>query len=159
MPSAAPGADTAETAGVSLVRAHEEDFEELVALRLEAMRESLERIGRWDAQRARERFHANFVPELTHHILLHGKRVGFVAVRRSAQALALEHLYVRPGHQGQGVGAAVLALLFREADARRLPVRVGALRGSDSNRFYLRYGFSLVEESEWDLYYSRPAAH
>ena len=34
------------------------DFEDLLALRLRAMRESLERIGRYDEQRARERLAA-----------------------------------------------------------------------------------------------------
>lgn len=34
----------------------QEDSEELVQLRIDAMRESLERIGRFDAQRARARF-------------------------------------------------------------------------------------------------------
>ena len=54
-----------------------------------------------------------------------------------------------------GIGAAVLARVVAEADAQGLPVRVGALRGSDSNRFYLRHGFRLVEQGEFDNYYIR----
>jgi len=38
--------------------------EALVAIRIAAMRESLERIGRFDRQRARERFLAGFDPAL-----------------------------------------------------------------------------------------------
>jgi len=34
---------------------------------------------------------------------------------------------------------------------------VGALRGSDSNRFYRRHGFVQTAESEWDIDYLRPA--
>ena len=34
---------------------------------------------------------------------------------------------------------------------------MGALRGSDSNRFYQRHGFVQIEESEWDIEYLRPA--
>ena len=41
---------------VVFVAAEPSDFESLVALRIEAMRESLERIGRFDPVRARERF-------------------------------------------------------------------------------------------------------
>jgi hypothetical protein len=55
------------------------------------------------------------------------------------------------------VGAAVLADVFARADASRLPVRVGALRGSDANRFYARHGFERVDEGEWDILYERPA--
>jgi len=144
-------------ANVHLCPAREEESEELVCVRIQAMRESLERIGRFDAQRARERFVAGFVPEFTRHILADGERVGFVAVKPTSDGLNLEHLYVLPERQGRGIGSTVLAILFQEADSRAMPLRVGALRGSDANRFYLRHGFIHVEESEWDIYYVRPA--
>jgi hypothetical protein len=44
------------------------DAEALAAIRVEAMRESLERIGRFDPQRARERFLSAFSPTHTRHI-------------------------------------------------------------------------------------------
>ena len=69
--------------------------------------------------------------------------------------MLLDHLYVRPAHQGRGIGAQVLQLVFAQADARRLRVKVGALRQSDSNRFYARHGFQLVERGEFDIYYLR----
>jgi len=149
--------NSAQSTSVSLGPAREEESEELVSLRIAAMRESLERLGRFDAQRARERFLVGFVAEFTRHILADGERVGFVAVKPTPDGLSLEHLYVRPEYQGRGIGSAVLAILFEEADRRALPLRVGALRGSDANRFYLRHGFIVVEESEWDIYYVRPA--
>ena len=132
-----------------------EDFEALLALRIEAMRESLERIGRFDPARARERFAAGFSPGHTRHILVDGQCAGFVAARPLEGHFSLDHLYIRPARQGQGIGAAVLARVVAEADAQGLPVRVGALRGSDSNRFYLRHGFRLVEQGEFDNYYIR----
>jgi putative intracellular protease/amidase/GNAT superfamily N-acetyltransferase len=133
------------------------DADALVALRIEAMRDSLERIGRFDPQRARERFLSAFVPELTRHLVVGAERVGFLVLRPDPTGLLLDHLYVQPRHQGRGIGAAALARVFAEADAQRLPLRVGALRGSDANRFYQRHGFRQVEESEWDIYYQRPA--
>lgn len=144
-----------QVVSVSLSPTREEDLEGLVSLRIEAMRESLERIGRFDAARARQRFLTGFVPELTRHILVGSERVGFVAVKPTSGALSLEHLYVRLEYQGRGIGSAVLGVIFEEADSRALPLRVGALRGSASNRFYLRHGFVAVEESEWDIYYVR----
>jgi len=50
-----------------LTPAQPDDFEALVALRIEAMRESLERIGRFDRTRARERFLNGFSPTHTRH--------------------------------------------------------------------------------------------
>lgn len=140
---------------LTLLPARADDLDALVALRIEAMRESLERIGRFDPDRARQRFASGFVPEHTRHIVLNEARVGFVAVHPIATGLALNHLYVRPHYQGRGIGAHVLGVVFAEADAAGLTLRVGALRGSDSNRFYLRHGFVQVEAAEWDIYYQR----
>jgi GNAT superfamily N-acetyltransferase len=142
---------------VTLLPASASDFEALLALRIEAMQSSLERIGRFDPQRARERFQSSFEPSFTRHVVVSSARIGFIAVKPNAGALLLDHLYVLPAHQGRGIGSAVLALLFEEADAARLAMRVGALRGSASNRFYARHGFVEVEQTEWDIHYVRAA--
>jgi GNAT superfamily N-acetyltransferase len=129
------------------------DLESLIALRIESMRESLERIGRFDPERARARFCPGFSPEHTRHILVGGKRIGFFVVKPQAAELLLDHLYIHPSHQGRSVGGAVLVQVFIEADrSGGLPVRVGALRESESNRFYSKHGFQLVEQSEFDNY-------
>jgi GNAT superfamily N-acetyltransferase len=145
------------TGSVSLCSSEEADAEAFAALRVLAMRDSLERVGRFDPQRARERFLSNFVPEFTRHILVEGSRAGVVVVKPDDDGWVLDHLYVDPCYQRRGVGAAVLAEVFAEADAKGMPMRVTALRGSDSNRFYVRHGFKLVQEAEWDNYYLRPA--
>jgi len=127
----------------------------LALLRVEAMRDSLQRIGRFDPERARQRFLSSFAAEHSRHIVADGQRVGFLVLRPYQGELLLDHLYVRPGRQGRGIGAAVLQQVFAQADAAALPLRVGALKDSDSNRFYLRHGFVLVERSEWDNHYLR----
>ena len=134
------------------------DLEDLIALRIEAMRKSLERIGRFDPARAGERLRSSFSAACTRHILDSGQRVGFVVVKPHEAGLLLDHLYVQPASQGRGIGAAVLALLFADADGRGLSMQVGALKQSDSNRFYLRHGFTQTGEGEWDIYYARPPA-
>lgn len=140
---------------VELIPVGPHDLEDLIAIRIEAMRESLERIGRFDPGRARQRFADSFSPAETRYILHGDDRVGFLATKQQATLLLLDHLYIRPSFQRRRIGAAVLQLVFAGADACRLPVRVGALRESDSNRFYLRHGFQLVEQDEFDNYYLR----
>ena len=142
-----------DSTAIALVAAHEDDAEELVALRIAAMRDSLMRIGRFDPQRARERFLSGYSPAHTRHIGLAGRRVGFVVVKPEQERLLLDHLYIHPDSQGRGLGAMVLARIIDEARAQGLPLRVGALRDSDSNRFYLRHGFKLVAQEEFDNYY------
>lgn len=135
----------------------EADFEALLDLRIEAMRESLERLGRFDPARARERLQATFAPEHTWSIERNGQRIGFYALRPAQGALRLDHLYMRPDEQGQGNGAAVMQRVFRQADASGMAVYLGALRESDSNRFYRKHGFVQIGEGQWDIEYVREA--
>jgi ribosomal protein S18 acetylase RimI-like enzyme len=141
---------------ITYVAATRHDFEALQDLRIEAMQESLEKIGRFDPVRSRERFLLGFSPQYTRHIFFSGERAGFVVIRPADAFLQLEHLYIHPLFQKRGIGAAVLMKVFEDAERLSLPVRTGALRDSDSNKFYIRHGFVKVDESEWDIYYVRP---
>jgi GNAT superfamily N-acetyltransferase len=143
--------------GLVLTPAGEGDFEALLALRMAAMRESLERVGRFDPQRARERLSRGYLPAYTRHIRLQGELVGFVVLVPREKDWLLDHLYIHPSVQGQGIGSWVLARVLDDADAQRKAVSVTALKHSDANRFYLRHGFVLQAEGEWDLYYLRSA--
>ena len=134
----------------------QEDAEELVALRIAAMRESLERIGRFSPERARARFLDTFDPSQTRHIVVDGQRVGFVMIRPNQEGLYLDHLYIHPDFQNRGLGSQVLKVILAEADKAGQQVKVGALKESASNRFYLAHGFEPAEEGEWDNYYIRP---
>jgi predicted N-acetyltransferase YhbS len=144
---------------LTLQHAHPSEAAELAALRVEAMRESLEQVGRFDPARARDRFILNFSAQDTRHICVGESRVGLVVVRPHEEkgGLLLDHLYVRPGAQSQGIGAAVLSIVFAEADQQGKSITVGALKDSRSNQFYIRHGFRLVETGEWDNYYVREA--
>ena len=132
------------------------DFEQLLALRIEAMRESLERIGRFDPARARQRLADSFDPQHTRFISLDGAVMGFYAFRPASDGYHLDHLYIAPACQGGGVGGYVLSQLIAEANRAGLPIFLGALRESDSNRFYQRHGFQKQREDAWDIYYIRP---
>ncbi len=131
---------------------------DLADLRVAAMRESLQAVGRFDPGRARSRFLDTFAPGFTREIVDGEERVGFVVVRPDGDRLLLDHLYVHPRAQGRGIGAEVLRHVFAEADAAGKALRVGALKQSRSNDFYARHGFRLVETTQWDNHYERPAA-
>lgn len=150
----APLSHTGKAMHLSLQPVLAGDFEDMLALRIDAMRPSLERVGRFDLARSRERLAAGFVPPYMQHILLDGERVGFFTLKPEGDtALRLDHLYLRSGASGQGVGTWVLRQVLAQARERGLAVRLTALRESDANRFYLRHGFVLQGEEGVDLHY------
>lgn len=133
------------------------DFEAMVALRIRAMRPSLEALGRFDPERARQRLADGFAPAFMRHIVRGGERLGFMTLRPrpDGTALELEHLYIEPAHQGRGIGAWALDVARSRADLARLPLLVEALQGSAANRFYERHGFAEVGQGEWERRYRR----
>jgi len=78
-----------------------------------------------------------------------------VATKPLTDHLILDHLASSQA-QDAGIGALVLRPVFDQAESLRLPVKVGALMQSDSSRFYLRHGFELVGQGDFDSYYIRP---
>lgn len=131
------------------------DAPALAELRVAAMRPSLEALGRFDAQRARDRFLSTFRAADTRVIERDGHLAGVLVLRTAGAEWLLDHLYIAPEHQGHGLGGHALQAVLREADAQCRPVRVGALKGSRSNEFYARHGFEEIEHAEWDVYHVR----
>ena len=141
--------------GFTLEAAVAADFETLLALRLRAMRESLQHIGRYDEQRARERLADGFDPAHTQHIVVGGRRAGFIVLKTLSHAMRLDHLYIDPALQRHRTGHQVMLWVCAQADLAQLPVELCALKGSAANRFYLRHGFVATGEGEWDIDYLR----
>lgn len=132
-----------------------EDFERLLALRLSVMREHLERLGRFDSDRARARFSAGFAPAFTRLVHLDGAFAGCVTLRPGGEGIELEHFYLRPEFHGQGTGSRILACLLEETDQAGQRVHLGVLKQSPARRFYERHGFVFTHAGEFDDYFIR----
>ena len=132
------------------------DAEALASLRVDSMRPSLEAIGRFDPDRARNRFLDSFDPFATQKILHDGRLVGFFVIWVRDDHVYLDHLYVVPNEQGFGIGAKVIDYVKVFARSRSLPIRLCALNGSDSNLFYQRHGFQRVRTDQFDTHYELP---
>ncbi|MEU5967503.1 GNAT family N-acetyltransferase [Streptomyces globisporus] len=132
-----------------------EDVEAIAELRAEVMRPDLERLGRYDEHRVRQRLRDAFAPEHTSVIEAHGSFAGCVALRPAEDGWWLEHFYLSPALQGRGIGSAVLRGALDRADAGRTPVRLDVLRGSPARRLYERHGFTLWREDAVDVFLVR----
>ncbi|MFF3029726.1 GNAT family N-acetyltransferase [Streptomyces rubiginosohelvolus] len=132
-----------------------EDVEAIAELRAEVMRPDLERLGRYDEHRVRQRLREAYAPEHTSVIEAAGSFAGCVALRPAGDGWWLEHFYLSPALQGRGIGSAVLRGALDRADAERIPVRLDVLQGSPARRLYERHGFTLCREDAVDVFLVR----
>src|SRR5262245_11019626 len=79
------------------------DVEPIVELRAVVMRPDLERLGRFDEYRVRQRFREAFVPEHMSIVLADGAFAGCVALRPAEDCQWLEHFFLSPDLQGRGL--------------------------------------------------------
>jgi GNAT superfamily N-acetyltransferase len=138
---------------ITIVPASKADAENLARLRVDAMRPSLEAIGRFDPARALNRFLDTFCPQDTKIIHADGRVAGFYVVRRRPDHLYLDHLYLQPELQRMGIGRRILEMI--KENARRLlqPVRLMALAESPANDFYRDAGFRFLAADTYDVHY------
>jgi GNAT superfamily N-acetyltransferase len=134
----------------------EADFEPLLALRIDVMREHLERVFRYKPERARRIFREHFDEPGLRLILVDDERAGCVGFRISKSEIKIDSFYLDRRYQNRGLGATILKVLLAEADAQDLPVRLEVLRGSPADRFYERHGFGKLDEDDVEAHYERP---
>jgi ribosomal protein S18 acetylase RimI-like enzyme len=131
------------------------DLEAIVELRATVMRPDLERLGRFDEHRVRQRLRDSFSPQHTSVIMAAGAFAGSVAVRPAEDGRWLEHFYLDPGLQGRGLGSAVLRTLLKRIDADDVLVRLNVLQGSAARRLYERHGFTVEAQDPVDVFMVR----
>lgn len=131
------------------------DAKALADLRAEAMKPSLVALGRFDENSVRMRFLDTFIAQDTMKMIDKDELVGFYVVRERSDHLWLDHLYIAVKYQQKCLGKYALERVIKTAKEQSLPIRLGALKGSRSNDFYLKNGFKQTHEDEFDIYYER----
>ncbi|MFH8494664.1 GNAT family N-acetyltransferase [Streptomyces coeruleorubidus] len=135
------------------------DVEPIAELRAVVMRPDLERLGRFDEHRVRQRFRDAFCPQHTSVIETDGMFAGSIALRPSGadeNSHWLEHFYLSPELQGRGLGSAVLRAVLTRTDADGELVRLNVLQGSPARRLYERHGFTVESQDPVDVFMVRP---
>ncbi|MET7621995.1 GNAT family N-acetyltransferase [Streptomyces sp. NPDC005408] len=132
------------------------DVEVIVGLRATVMRADLERLGRFDEQRVRQRLRDSLSPQYTSIIEIGRELAGCVTMRPVQEGQWLEHFYLAPHHQGRGLGSAVLRALLARVDALGVSARLNVLQGSAARRLYERHGFVVETQDPIDVYMVRP---
>jgi GNAT superfamily N-acetyltransferase len=132
------------------------DIEPLADLRAMVMRPDLERLGRYDEHRVRQRLRDSLSPQHTSIILVDGEFAGSITLRPSDDRQWLEHFYLAPHCQGRGLGSAILRSILEQTDAQGATVSLNVLQGSAARRLYERHGFVMESEDPVDVFMVRP---
>lgn len=147
---------SAHAAGWVLRAAVTADIEVIAELRATVLRADLERLGRYDEQRVRQRLRDSFSPQHTSIIMIDRELVGCVTIRPADGLQWLEHFYLAPHRQGQGLGSAVLRTVLDGTDAQGMTVGLNVLQGSAARRLYERHGFVVEAQDPIDVFMMRP---
>jgi len=138
----------------SLRAAGDSDAHWIAELRAVVLRPDLERLGRFDPARVRQRFLSAFDPAVTQVVLASGQEVGSIAIRPDEDSRWIEHFYLRTECQGKGIGSLVLRRQLDDSPADR-PFRLNVLRGSRAQALYERHGFVVESEDAVDVFMVR----
>ena len=120
------------------------------------MREHLERVFRYDPERARRVFREHFHEPGLRLILVDDVTIALRRLPHRSRRDQARLVLSGRRHHNTGLGTAILKVLLAEADALRLPIRLEVLTGSKADRFYLRHGFVKLTEDAIEGTYERP---
>ncbi|HEY5396583.1 MAG TPA: GNAT family N-acetyltransferase [Trebonia sp.] len=130
------------------------DAQWIAELRALVLRPDLERLGRFDPVRVRQRFLSAFDPAVTQVVLVDGQEAGAIAVRPDDGSLWIEHFYLRADCQGRGIGSLVLRRQLGASEDDR-PFRLNVLQGSRARALYERHGFVVQRQDAVDVFMVR----
>ena len=134
--------------GFRLRRATEADFEPVLALSIRVMREHLERVGRFDPERRRDRMRRQFDAGILRIIEQDGAMAGCIGVEAKEAAVEIHSLFLDTHAQRRGLGATIVRGLLAAYPGR--PFRIEVLKDSPARRFWERHGFVLTGETAFD---------
>jgi GNAT superfamily N-acetyltransferase len=138
----------------SLRAAVDDDAKWIAELRALVLRPDLERLGRFDPVRVRQRFLSTFDSVVTQVVLVSGQEAGSIAVCPDEGSMWIEHFYLRADCQGRGIGSLVLQQQLDAGQADR-PFRLNVLRGSRAQALYERHGFVVQSQDAVDVFMVR----
>ncbi len=119
------------------------DFQRLLGIRNQVLREYIVQVRGWDEAREEARFRRNFDAETTQVVMSGDLVVGFLGVREEDDHLYIAQAYIIPEFQGRGIGTT----LIREVLAGNLPVELWVMTSNTgARRLYERLGFQVTGE-------------
>ena len=130
-------------------------FEFALAVKKEAFGPHIMERWGWDEALQRKTHSERWEEKRFFRILLDGDSIGTVSIDEAPDHLRVGEFYIFPSHHRQGIGGEILARILRDADSKRLPVRLECLKWNPALALYRRHGFVVTHDSETHLFMER----
>jgi ribosomal protein S18 acetylase RimI-like enzyme len=134
---------------LSYRRATLDDLSFLIQLRRLTMSEHLQKAG----LHLTEQQHQEKVQEFfndTQIILLNNKAVGALKLGLFSSSLHIRQFQISPKMQGKGIGSRVLQDVINRAIKIQQPITLNVLLANPAKGLYLRHGFVVCAENEFE---------
>jgi GNAT superfamily N-acetyltransferase len=89
-------------------------------------------------------------------IIVDGRDVGAMSLRRTEGEIYFANLHILTEFQGKGLGTKIFRDVFAEADAMGIPVVGQAFRSNPVRRLHERLGFIVISETDLRYKIIRP---
>jgi GNAT superfamily N-acetyltransferase len=139
---------------ITLQQSQNSDVETIANLRVIVLRDDLTKLGRFNEVKVIQLFRDAFDPMHTWIIKADSSFIGCIAFKPIVDGYLLEHFYIHPDYQGQGIGSQVLEYLLKQDHVIGKQVTLNVLQGSSAQRLYERFGFKVDNEDLIDIYMS-----
>jgi len=138
---------------IKIIPANDSHYDSIYRMKKEAYGGYITQIWGWDEDKQKEFFTHDWQKQKPSIILYNNEPIGTVSfVKKEGPFFAgryfIEHFYILPQYQNQGVGAYVLKHFLDIADDAGLPVNLMVLNINPSISLYMRAGFRLIETKE-----------
>lgn len=132
----------------SLRRASESDRDLIFEAFKRSMREYVEWAWGWDEEFQRNGFLTSLAVKKFQLVCVAGQAVGALYVEEHDQYHWIRTIFIRPEHQGQGIGSKLLTQEIERARINGKHVIVKVIKINPAKCLYERLGFDIVNEDD-----------
>jgi ribosomal protein S18 acetylase RimI-like enzyme len=132
-----------------------EEFEAAYAFKKDALGPHVVAHWGWDDREQRAIHGEKWRAKSFFRIVHAGETVGTIAIDEHADHVRIGEFYIAPRFQRRGIGTQVLEPILRDADARRLPIRLECLKWNPAHSLYRRHGFRVIRETDVHYFMER----
>lgn len=136
---------------IKLIKATEEDFVKVLALRISTMTEHLEQVG-WSMTEEEHISRVRKYYEFGHMIMINGINIGYIKFKENDKAIDIIQFQIDPSHQGKGYGGKVLSEIQTLAREVNKGLSLKVLKANPAKRLYERFGFQIVGEADHEYF-------